>query len=221
MNTVDTKPVIISDIDSVTDINQDANITLLKTGESADPYSLSAGLAFHRKMVAMNEWLKLKIATKNGLPEFPRYFHSSKDGSKCGKCGESYTDNQTIVLTGLNYIYSGHDNWNYQSYTICGKCAGDELLNSPFGITYTCEICQRKILGSKYNFQKGYVYCSKKCYWTIVNRRERSYELMIRSRKPTHCSICSTQFTTNRTDNRYCSNKCRQKAYRMRKTTLD
>ena len=30
------------------------------------------------------------------------------------------------------------------------------------------------------------------------------------------CEICSTQFTPNRTDSRYCSNKCRQKAYRLR-----
>ena len=30
------------------------------------------------------------------------------------------------------------------------------------------------------------------------------------------CEICSTQFTPTRTDSRYCSNKCRQKAYRLR-----
>lgn len=201
---------------SVTAINQPGDTRLHGNDESADPYSFAAGLAFHRKLQAAHHWREAKIASMNGLSEFPRYFNESKDGSCCGQCGEKYTENQMIVLAGLNYIYAGHDNWNYQRYTLCEKCAGDKILNNPYRIIYTCDICNRKILGNEYHFKKGDFYCSKKCYWSVANKNARFYEMFMRERKPTTCAVCSTQFTPNRTDSRYCSNKCRQKAYRLR-----
>ena len=55
----------------------------------------------------------------------------------------------------------------------------------------------------------GALCCSNRCH----QRARRKY----RERWPQRCGVCKNQFTPSRTDARYCSDPCRQWAYRRRK----
>ena len=64
---------------------------------------------------------------------------------------------------------------------------------------------------------KSKKYCDYNTCGTIGNyklQKEQRYQ----KRKDTVCSVCGKVFTPKRADSKYCSNACRQKAYRERVT---
>lgn len=217
-------------MDTVTAINQNGDNSLHETGDSWGSCSVTAinqnvshtaggnsriadlGAQFRAWEDSRNRW-KLMIASKNKLPEFPRYFYEAKKGKCCGNCGKTFDSGEMVILGGLSFRYSspGSD-WHYQKYTLCESCKGDKY---KYGrIIYSCRACGREVNGHSEDFMHSQPHCSEKCYWTIANREARNLQLLLRPKAT--CSVCSTKFTPNRTDSRYCSSKCRQKAYRQR-----
>ena len=198
-------------MDTVTAINQDVSHTLAKNSQSAD-----LGAQFRAWVAKQNRW-EMMIASKNKMNAFPQFFYEAKKGKCCGHCGESFDDGRLVILGRLSILYSGPDrDWHSQKYTLCENC-NDGRYNHHYMVMRDCFACGRKIKSHYEEFRNSLPHCSNKCYWTLSNREARSTELLLRSKVT--CSICSTQFTPNRTDSRYCSSKCRQKAYRQRQAT--
>lgn len=197
---------------TVTAINQPLQHTGEENSRSAAMADLSAQF---RAWESQRERWEMMIAAKNKIDSFPRYFYEAKQGKCCGHCGKTFDNGEPVNLCRLSILYSGHDrDWHYQKYTLCGNCCIDDK-HQYLRIIYTCRACGREVNGDSYDFRHSTPHCSDKCYWTLINRRKRSDILLLR--KPIYCEVCSTEFTPSRTDSRYCSSKCRQKAYRQRK----
>ncbi len=65
------------------------------------------------------------------------------------------------------------------------------------------------------DFHWGRVFCCEKCRWAAANARaaERRREY----RQNLCCEACGVSFAAMRGDARFCSNACRQAAYRLRR----
>jgi len=75
-----------------------------------------------------------------------------------------------------------------------------------------CRRCRRPFYGAY-----ARLHCSERCAeLTRAARRDRT-----RDRDARRCETCAEHFTPPRSDGRYCSPACRQKAYRARRPTPD
>jgi hypothetical protein len=89
----------------------------------------------------------------------------------------------------------------------------------PLRLSYPCELCVDAM---------PLHYCDAcKAEWEKRLEQEREKERLKQrerrarrraSRPPATCEVCKTRFKRNRTDARFCSNKCRQRAHRKRVT---
>ena len=78
--------------------------------------------------------------------------------------------------------------------------------------TFTvCPECKKFFLGYNRSHQ---IYCSRQCYNTTRARKAREKRAAMRCDR--WCQMCSVTFTATRSDQRYCSLACKQKAYRSR-----
>ena len=79
------------------------------------------------------------------------------------------------------------------------------------GITLKkCPVCNRYIP------EYGNVYCSDRCKNdAYIERRHQRHEEQLQK----ICVVCGKEFTAKRTDTKYCSNACKQSAYRRMKVT--
>jgi hypothetical protein len=104
---------------------------------------------------------------------------------------------------------------------------GDGLPRADFGSRYEpdrCKVCDSKRLtphGDTYNMLYSWGgrevrwagYCSR-CASDAENERQRELRRQARANRP--CATCGELFTPPRSDGRYCTPACRQRAYRAR-----
>jgi hypothetical protein len=74
-----------------------------------------------------------------------------------------------------------------------------------------CRHCTRRVY---YHGGWPHGYCSEPCQKAARRDRERARSRRDRGRRT--CGVCAATFTPRRSDARYCSPACRQKAYRQR-----
>jgi hypothetical protein len=123
---------------------------------------------------------------------------------KCQKCHRGLADDETV------YRFQGAaapttDVW-------CDACAG--LLASPvwrWRDPLPCEGCGRPV---SYRDDRRYRF-HVSCGQPSCLRAIRAVAARARRRLPRVC-ICGTEFKPTRGDARYCSSRCRQRAYRLR-----
>jgi len=131
---------------------------------------------------------------------------SSFHGFTCGLCGKPIED----------IVYRGRvtDSSNFRRKTtvcFCSDCF------KPFGyhnmdcFKHTCEVCGKTVYAIKFNGT-----CGENC--RQHRRYDRHHNKLLSSRESNVCEVCGIEITETRTDSRYCSSKCRQKAYRQRKS---
>lgn len=90
-----------------------------------------------------------------------------------------------------------------------------EYCGNMFWTNYSIRIA-RYLAGDK--SARAMRFCSVDCrlaYYKAERKRKRA-----ESRGLSHCLNCGKEFIAKRNDARYCSNKCRQQAYRNRKKTI-
>ncbi len=175
-------------------------------------------------LIERNRCWEKETARRNGLTEFPRWFHEAQKGGICGRCGRRLATAEPVVISWLGYECKGRP--TSFRYTICVRCAGDisERENR-----YHCHVCGREVIGLESFGRKArkasqvpgelWVHnpcCSMACYWVMQKQFKR---LLARDTRPAPpCSVCNSVIPdTRRGDTRYCSPACRQKAYRRRK----
>lgn len=79
-----------------------------------------------------------------------------------------------------------------------------------------CQTCSRPVLNQVTRRLRRHTFCSERCereYHVARQTEKRRRE----SDRDKTCATCEREFTATRSDARYCSNACRQKAYRLRK----
>ena len=103
-----------------------------------------------------------------------------------------------------------------REHSTLGLAQLDPATFDPFheypNITDWCEHCDRVALriGSKRR-SRNFTACSPECENALRNAARHVARAQLR------CTVCRNAFTPKRSDARYCSNACRQDAYRKRK----
>ena len=141
--------------------------------------------------------------------EYPK-----RDATVCHWCRKKFYLSQTHYL-----VEDEIEAWpGWERVSICGLCWVDS--NAPstvkklkcLGCGETIKVPLNWRTGPKSAFSQiivGALCCSNRCH-----QRARR---MHRDRWPQRCEVCKEQFTPRRTDALYCSDPCRQWAYRRRK----
>lgn len=77
-----------------------------------------------------------------------------------------------------------------------------------------CEVCSALVITPGRRFK--YVYCSHECRWEVERRRHNERARKRRALPRRACARCGEPFQPTRSDNRYCTGRCRTAAYRER-----
>ena len=134
----------------------------------------------------------------------------------CGKCFKVIHHVDPVAIDRVTTTMGGSPAWGHCMTVICLECLA--LKNT---IVRPCVVCGRDIHYRKSyeglrRYHTGIELCSLKCKWTHRNQQTAKKRLK-KSKPAVICDCCGVSFIQTRTDSRYCSNKCRQKAYRQRR----
>ncbi len=142
--------------------------------------------------------------THNTTPEY----HSRNEGvCACFECARELAEDEPVFRV-LATVARG------PVVPFCAEHspfeAGSEFLRET-----SCEQCLRPVWLDAL-FRWGRVFCCERCRRTAANARavERKREY----RQNLSCWLCGDSFAAARGDARFCSNACRQAAYRLRRT---
>jgi hypothetical protein len=80
-----------------------------------------------------------------------------------------------------------------------------------------CDICGKMFSKSRHEGHTRTDVCSDSCAYVRDKRNQKEKKLQARITK---CSVCGRKFVPSRKGAIYCSDKCRQAAYRARKTNI-
>ena len=99
---------------------------------------------------------------------------------------------------------------------MCEDCASgeDSILIAKVLYRGDCPVCGRSVV-QPHLYGAGT--CSEECRHEQTLRRRREIREIRRGKRT--CETCGETFIPKRSDSRYCSGACRQKAYRERRTT--
>jgi hypothetical protein len=104
---------------------------------------------------------------------------------------------------------------------ICAKCWAATDWSWPFPRQWRsalCERCGRPVIYDRRQRLK-HVVCSRECRLAVYRAIETA---KCRSRvKPQPCALCGASFQPKRSDARYCSVACKQKAFRRRTVSAE
>ena len=132
-------------------------------------------------------------------------FWRKADANSCHLCRAGFADGQTRypIFAGVNF----GSGWEIVS--VCMDCFKecDAGSRSPFErFKRNCRGCDAPMLTPIYK-RFCWQVCSARCYQRAHRKRKRALK---------RCTICRGLFETARRDALYCSNPCRQRAYRLR-----
>ncbi len=140
------------------------------------------------------------------LAQRERYSDSAK-GLVCYDCGHNHSPRETIY-------YGSVRGWGFCSHTYkkasyCESCK-PSLWNTEYA---NCDTCNRTVYYPYRNIDRRHLFCSEKCGRDHYNNVQREKRLRNRQKE---CDGCSKAFTAPRSDTKFCSTACKQKAYRQR-----
>jgi hypothetical protein len=121
---------------------------------------------------------------------------SARRGEWCGQCAGDLGENVYRTRRGPT----------------CAACQPYPEVYRPIGV---CS-CGRNVYALRRRRGSTRIFCCEGHRVDQVNAAHRRLRALLRRRR---CGQCGEEFTPPRSDARYCSPACRQKAYRTRKTT--
>ena len=140
--------------------------------------------------------------------------HRSGRGELCFKCARTFDESEPIYRDKVGgYVMLSY---SYQAVSYCESCAPPE---TPWHYREQapCDVCNRDVHYPCQRTYRKHLFCSEVCskrHWANYQRDKRLREREVTCRK--ECGECSTSFTALRSDAKYCSAACKQKAYRQR-----
>jgi len=130
----------------------------------------------------------------------------------CADCGTATTGPVCRYVRAVpsGETFMGMPLNDYMSVTLCQACgSGEEGVSH-----YICRWCDRPVTYTGHNWAR---YCTAGCLRSARRARRRLARELARQCR---CGQCGGQFTAPRADARYCSDACRQLAYRQRRAGL-
>lgn len=132
-----------------------------------------------------------------------------RDGRTCAECGRVLQPLEAVTRVefreGLGYE--------------CHPCT-EKSITFQLGWVRSlgpCEACGRPV--SEQTFRSRRSICSDACRIKLDTNRKR--ERRRAQRRDITCASCGKEFSPSRSDKRTCSNRCRQRVYRLRSRVTD
>jgi hypothetical protein len=146
-----------------------------------------------------------------------RLVHAQRHALMCGLCGKPFAAGEVIWRgTAPSPSSSGIRPTLAPMCDLCrckGKNQGFDYL---WAEAEACERCGRPVRNLKVPItNRRYVTCSEDCRRSVQKARASDLRALARLKV---CATCREPFEGSRSDSRYCSPGCRQKAYRKRAT---
>ena len=127
-------------------------------------------------------------------------------GEICYQCGHVYEPAEPIYYVRV-YCYV----WATKPFVIvtyCGRCAPQyDCHEQP------CDVCRRPVHRLLEYSHGRHCFCSAVCRRSYYGSLQRDRRQKANNRE---CATCGETFQGTRSDSRYCSSACRQRAYRHR-----
>ena len=177
-------------------------------------------------------WFERERELERTSPAYRRILAARATGETCAECGEAFEAGQLTwhvgLPTGLTNLVDGRP--IFSDVLVCTDCVvipswwvnnssaaeyRDEWFPPTFALT--CPICGRCIRYRDARYRLGV--CSARCARAADAARKRDERAVAQLyRDYTSCEACGGCFKPRRSDAKFCSSACRQKAYRERKS---
>jgi hypothetical protein len=139
--------------------------------------------------------------------------NAAATASHCAKCGRALAPGEPVWRFRMtHYALFG---WSHTVAPLCEQCKGGRWYRG----AKECEGCGRPVHNQMDRVQRGRTLCSSACRIKAVSAAARSYRRHARGTKV--CDSCAETFEPSRTDARFCSIACKQRAYRKRVTSSE
>jgi hypothetical protein len=154
--------------------------------------------------------------TDNKLVTLTQSINRNGRTIRCRTCKCDIAPGVDAYQTWWHYGMSG--TYGYSKGYSCKDCADKQQRDNPrqYDRTRKCQYCCRVVhlLERSEQGRSDRFWCSHDCEWSeaaAIAKQRRHLQ-----RATVECETCSRQFVQVRTDSRFCSGACRQKAYRRR-----
>lgn len=139
-----------------------------------------------------------------------RVHNAAETCSQCGKCGRALTAEAPVWRARLPLGYGPFGRWQQRMAPVCADCASKWRRFRP---PRPCENCGRPV-HQEDNFRSH-----RRTFWTCerATRATTARQERLDARGTRPCEHCGETFEPTRTDARFCSFPCKQRAYRRRK----
>jgi hypothetical protein len=134
-----------------------------------------------------------------------------RTSGRCLRCRAPFMPEQVVVMAHEHLIAEVIGNacvYTTEWVTICPACA---TVAEQRAATHECQCrgCAQPML-SPASLKAHQLVCSNRCAQRVRRRQRQARRAMI------HCGACGSAFRPTRSDARFCSRACKQKAYRLR-----
>ena len=151
--------------------------------------------------------LGIIYAIRNGM--LRRRTDLTEHAGHCSRCDAPFGTDDVLYMVCRDEIMDSRP----ANVPVCEECLTEvdqARRQDEHARPVRCKGCGRQMIACVKQFRKSY--CSTRCYMAAWQRRTRSTRP-----RPTAICICRKRFKPTRSDARYCSDACRQKAYRVRR----
>lgn len=182
------------------------DVTQVTDSESADVVKIASRNTAEEAFERVNAALGLPKADAAMIAGRDRKSESRK-GLICNDCGHEHLPGETIYYCNVSTpTLFGR---SLSKVSFCENCNPGSW-NTEYA---DCDICNRTVYYPYRNIERRHVFCSEKCerdHYSTVQREKR-----LRARQK-ECNECGKAFTAPRSDTKFCTTTCKQKAYRAR-----
>jgi len=131
---------------------------------------------------------------------------------QCAQCRRELVQNEPVYRVCVCYGYAWPDNSYAVVRSVCAECWSKHFATQAARAPGPCCACGRPVIHSIRRRSPKHFVCSDEC-------RRATYLAEARKRRKLHkrnCDCCGSSFMPARSDARFCSPACKQKAYRQR-----
>jgi hypothetical protein len=132
----------------------------------------------------------------------------------CAKCARALKSAEPIWRESLSLGRGWFGGWRTTVAPVCQSCASEWSTYHP---PSPCEGCGRPVHNEKTFRVRFLTFCCERCRRRAQASHAREQRCSARSTRT--CGMCGETFEPARTDAKFCSPRCKQKAYRQRVTS--
>ena len=184
------------------------DVTQVTDSESPYGETITSGNTAEEAFERVSAELGLPKADAETIARREREYASGK-GLLCLDCGHEFSPTETIYRKSISHrtLFG----WGRTVVSYCESCQ-PIYWDVDYG---KCDTCEREVYFPWDRRIRRHIFCSDRCSRNYYNQRQKEGRLAARQKT---CIGCETEFLAPRSDTKFCSAACKQKAYRARQT---